>query len=253
MDSNEQGPKLTLTAWQQRQANSARGVTVKPGDVIWCAVHRQALYIAELSQTSAYVAALPDQPRESEQKLTRYPPGDPRKRAASKFVEGEKFSREELTPNNRQFVESFAELTRPVAASGAHQPLPGQPVLEDQETDMAKKAKKAKAEKAAKAPKTPKVPKGPRQFWLTKKDAKPEDFERGGGLYGNAGEVYKAAKVACNATTSGTTSSEAIANRLEKREGNESKTDPLLLTRAYLSKVVAAGFMGCDPKGEAKA
>lgn len=241
----------TLTAWQQRQANSARGITVRPGVAIWSPVHRQALLVVSLTQTAAYVVALPDQPAGADLK-GKCAPGDPRKRSVSKFVEGEPFPDAELTEHNRAFIEKFATLTRPVAASGSVQPLPGEPRPEGaEEIEMAKKvAKAAKAAKAAKREKKPAAEKkGPRLFGMTAKEAKAEDFDRGGGLYGNAGNVYKAAKRACGATQSGKASSEAIAGYLEKNEKHESSTDPLILTRAYLSKVVAAGFMTAEKRG----
>lgn len=240
--------QATLTPWQQRKANSARGVTVAAGDALWSPVHQQALYVVGLTQTAAYVVALPDQPAGAERKSGLLP-GDPRKRAVSKFVEGEKWPWHELTVGNQQFIEKFATLVRQVSASGRTQPLPGQPAPEEAPEGQDDMAKKAKAAKAPKAPKAPKEKKGPRLFWLTKKEAKEEDFARGGGLYGNAGNVYRAARTACNALESGKASSLQIANRLEKNEKNESATDTLLLTRAYLSKVVAAGFMECEKRG----
>lgn len=242
MESNS-APKTTLTAWQQRRANEARGVTVRQGDVIWDPVHAQALYVVRLTQTAAYVAALPEQPARAA-KSPRFPPGDHRARAASKYLDGERIPWDLLTDENRHFIEVFATLTRPVGAGMGNQRLPGEPEPELGAEDTVAKEKKAKREKKPKA-----APKGPRMFWLTNKEAKPEDFERGGGLYGNAGEVYKAARAACGATESGKASSESIANRLAKREGHESKTDPLLLTRSYLSKVVAAGFMKAEARG----
>lgn len=239
--------KTTLTPWQQRQANSARGVTVAAGDVIYSPVYRQVLLVTRVSQTSAYVAALPEQPARAGD---RFPAGDNRARAASKYVEGDKLPYEILTDENKHFVDVFATLTRPVGAGIGTQRLPGEPEPEpgSEGDEMAKRAKKAKAAKAPREKKPKAAPKGPRMFWLTSKEAKDEDYAKGGGLYGNAGEVYKAARAACNATESGKASSESIANRLEKRDTG-SKTDPLILTRAYLSKVVAAGFMGAEKRG----
>lgn len=228
--------------------DSSRGITLKAGDCFWSPVHEQALYAVRLTQTALYVVALPDQPERAATK-GKCPPGDPRPRAASKFLSGDTWSWDELTPANQHFVETFETLTRPVASGGVTQRMPGEPGLAPEEIDMAKRAAKAKAAKTPREKKAPREKKGPRKFWLTAKEAKPEDFEKGGGLYGNAGEVYKAAKAACGATADGTASSEAIAHRLEKREGNESKTDPLILTRAYLSKVVAAGFMKAEERG----